>query len=493
MSKSLLAHIAWEFITEYENAANSSVAYLLNEYEEAREGLRSLLRLESVPEFYKTELGAGKKGRPDITGIGSNGNPEIIIEGKFWANLTKNQRTGYIDALSEQGCLLFLAPKGRIVSLKAELKGPPPDGPIQVHSWQALLNRIEECNTKNNPDLSSDLTQLRALCKQVDTIEMRPIRECDLDPMTGRFVSSLADLMDGCYSVLGKHPDFYNMRKASHDYGYGFRFYAYGYECNLRTDTQLWYSEDCHAPIWLLLSTESPEYINRIKRLLKERYPNRSGEWDCQDKSVEYGIGILLEADWDEEKVFNEVLKQVGNILTSTLRPGLGLNLASDLVQLRHAGEQVDAIKMPPISKSDLDPEKGRFISNLADLMGECKKILKLWEPADFDRKKTTPHDYGYGFYFYAYGYECYLGTNTQLWCSEPCHAPIWLELFTDDSPEHSSQIERLLKERYLDRSIIDEHKIGIPLEAGWDEERTVNEVLKEVKDILPSIHTQIS
>ncbi len=32
MEKSLLAHIAKNFISEYENVANSSIAYLLNEY-----------------------------------------------------------------------------------------------------------------------------------------------------------------------------------------------------------------------------------------------------------------------------------------------------------------------------------------------------------------------------------------------------------------------------------------------------------------------------
>lgn len=91
MHNSLLAHIASNFISEYENVANSSIAYLLNEYPSSQEALSKLLDVDVVPTYYVTELATASNGRPDVTGLDASGGKEIIIEGKFWANLTEIQ------------------------------------------------------------------------------------------------------------------------------------------------------------------------------------------------------------------------------------------------------------------------------------------------------------------------------------------------------------------------------------------------------------------
>ena len=83
MQNSLLAHIASTFISEYENVANSSIAYLLNEYPASREALRSILDLDRVPTYYVTELSSDANGRPDVTGLDSHSGKAVIIEGKL--------------------------------------------------------------------------------------------------------------------------------------------------------------------------------------------------------------------------------------------------------------------------------------------------------------------------------------------------------------------------------------------------------------------------
>ena len=55
MQESLLSHIANNFISEYENVANSSIAYLLNKYEPAREVLRGILSVSDIPSYYVTQ------------------------------------------------------------------------------------------------------------------------------------------------------------------------------------------------------------------------------------------------------------------------------------------------------------------------------------------------------------------------------------------------------------------------------------------------------
>jgi len=114
----LLTHIASNFVSEYENVANCSIAYLLNTYPAARQALISILGIQNTPSEYITELATDSNGRPDVTGIDENGNKIVIIEGKFWANLTPNQPRNYLKELADNGSLLFLAPECRVASLK---------------------------------------------------------------------------------------------------------------------------------------------------------------------------------------------------------------------------------------------------------------------------------------------------------------------------------------------------------------------------------------
>ena len=122
MQKSLLTHIASKFISEYENVANSSVAYLLNEYPAAQVALKNNTDVDKVPTHYITELSTTVNGRPDVTGLDIDDRKVIIIEGKFWANLTQNQPNNYLKELADGGKLLFLAPDKRLSSLKVDIR-----------------------------------------------------------------------------------------------------------------------------------------------------------------------------------------------------------------------------------------------------------------------------------------------------------------------------------------------------------------------------------
>ena len=176
MDESILSHIASKFITEYENVANSSIAYLLNKYSAARESLRIILNVETVPNYYVTESSTKGHGRPDITSSYDDGS-KIIIEGKFWANLTENQPNNYIKELGSKGRLLFLAPEKRENSLKSEIeiRLRKIDERIMVYSWKKFIELIESENKKEyNDSLASDLLQLKELCQKMDIEGLPP-------------------------------------------------------------------------------------------------------------------------------------------------------------------------------------------------------------------------------------------------------------------------------------------------------------------------------
>ena len=312
MQKSLLAHIASHFISEYENVANSSVAYLLNNYSSARKALGCTVGIETIPKYYITELSTEANGRPDVTGLDDSGNKKIIIEGKFWANLTDNQPNNYLKELAHDGKILFLAPDKRIASLKVEidkrLNGEFNDK-IVICSWPELLSRIENENNKNHDSqLSSDLLQIRELCQKMDVEGMPPLSASDLDPMHGRIASNFADVIDECNSILRKweHSDFNKLKTTPQKYGYGFYFKGHELGCYLHFDTNKWFTRKNRTPIWLSIQNNNWKNSQKISHFLREYDSNNS---------VESDYGIVLNPGMDKAQVTNRIVEKVKDVL----------------------------------------------------------------------------------------------------------------------------------------------------------------------------------
>lgn len=270
MQKSLLAHIASNFISEYENVANSSVAYLLNEYPQARAALKSILDVDEVPIHYVTELSTTANGRPDVTGLEKNGQKTIIIEGKFWANLTPNQPNNYLRELAKGGKLLFLSPDKRLSSLEVEVGKRLQEKSTKIYysSWENFLDLIEKENSRNyDQRLTSDVDQMKDLCRKMDTEGMPPLSMSDLDPMNGRRATHFADVINECQSILKewKHANFSGLQKQSKPYGHGFYFRGFNFSCFLSFDSYTWYARPNHTPIWLSIQNENPENQSCLK------------------------------------------------------------------------------------------------------------------------------------------------------------------------------------------------------------------------------------
>lgn len=311
MQKSLLAHIASNFISEYENVANSSIAYLLNEYPESRVALKNILDVDKVPTHYLTELSTTSNGRPDVTGFDVDGNKTIIIEGKFWANLTQNQPINYLKELSDDGKLLFLAPDKRLGSLKIDISKRLDGGSdkIILSSWEKFLSLIEKENSKNyNHHLSSDLTQMKELCLKMDTEGMPPISLSDIDPMNGRRVSQFSDIIDECNPILRgwKHTDFTGLKTQGKKYGHGFYFRGYDFTCFLSFDSYSWYVNDNHTPIWLQIKNQEWQETEIINHTL-----------NYFDSANSFGnnYGIVLHTGMDKGQVVSHIVNKVKEVL----------------------------------------------------------------------------------------------------------------------------------------------------------------------------------
>lgn len=312
MQESLLSHITSNFITQYENVANSGMSYLLSKYSSARKVLQHILEIDPIPNNYITELSTNLNGRPDITGVDETGNKMVIIEGKFWANLTDNQPVNYLKELSKNGKLLFLAPDKRLHSLSLEIgkKLRAKDPRIELCSWVHFLNLIEIENNKN-PDyqLASDLMQLKELCIKMDEEGMPPLSSSDLDPMNARLPYQFVNIIDECNQSLRvcKDFDFTGLKSTSTKYGYGFYFKGYDFSCNLYYSSKEWLIKDAHTPIWLSIQDENWKKNDQYYYFLNSE--------NAYNETYSVLYAIVLKKGMDKHDIVKHITNEVKHVL----------------------------------------------------------------------------------------------------------------------------------------------------------------------------------
>ena len=313
MQESLLSHIASNFISQYENVANSSVTYLLNKYPAANDALQEIVDIETMPTHYIAELSTDSNGRPDITGLDNTGAKLVIIEGKFWANLTDNQPVNYLNELSTDGILLFLVPDKRLKSLELEVtkRLNENDERIIIRSWSAFLKLVEIENNKNHDNqLASDLMQLNELCIKMDEEGMPPLSMSDLDPMNGRLAYQFADLIDECNARirLWDHSDFTRLNTTSSKYGYGFYFKVHDFSCHLYFSSFNWFSKEGHTPIWLTIKDQNWKKDDRFYYAI-----NGHNAYNEKDYTL---YAIQLTPGMDKNDVVDHIVKEVDSVLS---------------------------------------------------------------------------------------------------------------------------------------------------------------------------------
>ncbi len=313
MQESVLSYIAGNFISEYENVANSSIAYLLNKYESARIALKNRLEISYMPSYFETELSTKNNGRFDIAGKDASGKVNLIIEGKFWANLTENQPVNYLEELDVNGKLIFLAPEKRISSLKIEISKriTKEEKRIEYLSWNELLNLIEIENNKTyDANLASDLLQIKELCQKMDVEGMPPLSQSDLDPMNGKIAYQFTDLIDECnrHIRLWEESNFKGLKTTSFKGGYGFYFRAFGFGCQLSFSSYDWFTKSSHTPFWLYIWNEEFEEDKKIFYYLNA--------YDAKNSYNDYAsYGIVLKTGMDKNQIVKHIEKSVYEVL----------------------------------------------------------------------------------------------------------------------------------------------------------------------------------
>jgi hypothetical protein len=233
----LLAHLSSHFTHSEEDLATEALTFLLRTCPAAVTGVRAYVKSLGVDLpadlTFHSQVGDPQSGRPDLVATDDLGSERLIIEAKFWANLTGNQPSAYLTRLApaQPSLLLVVAPQVRLATLwtdlLANLTSPgawaaiegtatvppaPSDTPpatgryvrrlpnmhvLALASWRAVLDAVDErLHAAGEMARAADLAQLRALTERMDQRAFIPLRAEDLDTRNGRQVHSVALLVD---------------------------------------------------------------------------------------------------------------------------------------------------------------------------------------------------------------------------------------------------------------------------------------------------------
>ena len=224
----LFAHIAPWLTDRIEDVAVEALGYILSNSAEARKALADTLKegnLEVGPIDRVETWETGSEGEiPDLVCFDDKGQKQVLIEAKFWADLTKNQPNQYLKQLLEDrqdgpAALLFVAPKARLDLLWPELcerakgeftvtsisnSGPVRSATIEIDShhlqltsWATLLESMETaaCGVDDNV-ATADIRQLRGLTDRMDGDAYLPLHPEDLASVSGQQMLDVAQLVD---------------------------------------------------------------------------------------------------------------------------------------------------------------------------------------------------------------------------------------------------------------------------------------------------------
>lgn len=203
-SDTLLAYLVSSFPGNTENIATEALRHIFDHSDASVEALNDVVQsgvrgtkpIVSV----KSQVIQADGTRPDLVGFDETGGERVLIEVKFWAELTPNQPNSYLNRLPDDGpaVVMFLAPEERIHSLWPHLKGRinwgfdtlteidserkcvragDTERHLMVVSWGSLLDSMAARSRDfDESGVENEIRQLRSLAKYADAGALKPIR-----------------------------------------------------------------------------------------------------------------------------------------------------------------------------------------------------------------------------------------------------------------------------------------------------------------------------
>ena len=481
-----------------ENIAVEALGYILSRSEEARKALVETLRagemnVNSIARV-ETQISMKKGARPDLVCYDGDGSVNVLIEAKFWAELTDNQPNQYLSQLSQERqeravALLFVAPKIRLEALWQELckkaKGDfkltvvSGSGPVrsasvgcdglylQLVSWADLLEGIARAACEEKDDAAeADVRQLRGLTDYANPDPFAPWSPGKLEYRFARRLEGLKRLVDdaakcgesGGFSKTG------NVRRGGQG-GYGRLMWLGGVQFWFGIDVFAW-AKFCKTPLWL-----------RVGRIKKSQLKKVQPSLQLIDPGERYDIRIPIELPAGVK--YDKMLSTVVNFLNSVagrLDQSNSLDGVEGAIesQMLSCSDRLDGHCFQPWEPEELEPECAMRLVALHGIIDEavnCGKAAGILQQA----KKKLKQE-GYGWSIQLAGVEMWFGANVKAW-AEHCITPLWLEF------EHQEQREVAFVTD-VSKKVDWKHCIPVCVPAAAERDEVLDSVVASLKNI---------
>ena len=329
----LLAHLYPHIRGSQEDIATLSLQYLLTQSIELNRAftkrLSEIVRidLEETLQYSCQVVGKGEeKERPDMVGVSSQGNEQILCEMKFYASLTENQPLTYLDRLKNNNGkgLVFICPASRQTSLWAKLQELcngreidqvacnciSVDGvALGIVSWTEIIYLLEQVASATAIAYSSDVLQLKEYCNLIDSEAFIPFEAEDLSAEMANKCERYYQVIDEVIDLLCADKNLVTsknrLKATGYRKGYTRSLYINELSITLNYDRDLWKrTSTVETPFWVAIRDKEWHQDSAIVEKLSLIPEYRKGRlWDL--------IWVALEPM--QNATFSEVCEDLKN------------------------------------------------------------------------------------------------------------------------------------------------------------------------------------
>ena len=330
----LLAYLVSSFPGNTENIATEALCHIfdhsdacgvaLNDVIQA--GVRGLNAITSI----KTQVIHRDGTRPDLVGFDENNIERVLIEVKFWAELTANQPYGYINRLPNDGpaLVMFLVPDERVHSLWPLLQGLMRQkfghlveteserrcvrvGDTQKHlmivSWGSLLDSMAARSSDYaEAGVETEIRQLRSLATYADAGAFKPIGRDEKSGLESEIRLRQYKRLVDASTERGIEQEWASrkgLKAVTREYGYGRYLKLRGTIVWFGINTEQ-FERTGETPLWVDLSIKWNEHLQDMSSKKREELGLRDLPW----------VPVTLKRDVEYPEILDGVVDSLQTI-----------------------------------------------------------------------------------------------------------------------------------------------------------------------------------
>ena len=457
----LFAHIAHTKLqSQIEDTAVEALGYILTQSPTARRALTDFLSGEDFDIGYIHRVATWKRDEqgaiPDLVCFDEYNSNHVLIEAKFFADLTKNQPNQYLRQLQinrkkQPAALLFIAPESRLESLwpylcerareekpKIELSIISDSGELRsasisdgkhrllLTSWAALLGSMETQACEDGDTVAvGDLKQLRGL---TDDANPDPYISWSQEELRSKFARRMEGLRRLVEDAID-HGNSAGFLKRGNVAAGG----AGGFGRSIQIGRmKAWFGIEVFSwakfhstPLWLRLDGDGHGQLKGNE--LTERMFSPGRGWS-------FRVPIELPPGVEYAEILSSVVRRLKSIALQLEPDSIATaDEYSDIRHLQGGADRMDPYAFLPWRPEELEPNIAQQVTGLHGTIDEVARRGKV--AGILQHTRAAPRQEGFGQSIRFGDLRAWLGIHLGAWARHG-HTPLWLVFENDEEPQ---------------------------------------------------------